>query len=168
MKKFIFTLPKKNEDPEGSLKKYLINKVAKKYNWLSLDGIDEPKLNVLGIQYAGPSDYLTFGISTKHNVSWAPTHSYHPAIIDADKFDLYHDFFAAMERLDKYAKINHPFYVEHDYDYKNIFGMPVKVYPTFIQVGYNIIPRNKPSFFDTVDEKTRLTLVHISSIANSL
>jgi len=164
---FVITLPKKSEDPKGMLKNFLAKKIITKYPWLNVQGIDEPKNtykmwgntvspNLAGIQYAGPSDAFTFGSSDHHDVSWIPA-PYAKLVPKSKNFDLYSDFFNAIDALDEFAKSKKG--GEDIFD-GYIYGEPYRIYDDFVQIGSRIIPRNR-NFFNrlTVVERSEISII---------
>ena len=134
---FIIELPSKKVDPIGRMKSALVNNMLTRASFLKYAGIDEPRVE-RGIQYAGPGDLITFGLSQQHHVSWAPaqaksSYSYRNTPV----INLYDDFFEAMSRFEAFVK---SYYYKPDYD--AVFeGRPVRFFDNFIQIGYDIIPR---------------------------
>lgn len=76
-------------------------------------------------------------------------------------------FEEAFALLDAYTKAK-GIYSEQGYDYL-IGNIPVKVYPTFIQIGYEIIRRNDANIYLlTLPEKKRATIeIVINNIYNT-
>ncbi len=181
MKSFYFKLPSKKQDNNGTLKEYIINKIADKYPWLSMDGIDGPK-SYSSLQYAGPEDYIAFDASPKYDVCAVRPYSweqYKPScpcykcpfdIFDTtNKYDLASEFDIAMKKLDEYA-YNKGYY-DKGYDYK-WFGLPVKAYQNFIQVGNTFIPKKNNTYIIpsdlSIEQKTTINnvIINIYNIIN--
>lgn len=156
---FIITLPNKTEDPKGILKNFLAKRIMNKYSHLTVAGIDNP-INAYGIQYAGPKDAFTFGASDKHDVSWI-AEAFADRVPTYKNFNLYSEFFSAMDALDKYAKSEK---AKKDNFDGMLFDKPYKVYDSFVQIGNKIIPKYNESYFNNNfddDYKTDLTLITI-------
>jgi hypothetical protein len=183
MKTFYFELPSKADDNKGFLKNFLINRIAKKYPFLTIDGIDGPKTES-SVQYAGPGDYIAFNnedsvyhVSAVYPDSWFKVSEEVPCFKlpfetrFVEKYNLLDEFDIAMKKLDAYAKsINCP--LDKGYDYK-WFGMPVRVYQNFIQIGMMYIPKKNniailPSNM-TEKQKTTITnvIININTIINT-
>lgn len=140
MKTYTFKLPKKH-DAAKAYKDALIERTITAYPWLTIDSkFDYPKSNY-GIEYAKENDYITLGVSKKHNISWLPaacaTCPFKCFDNDTVNFDLETEFFKAINALDLYAKANCPF---KDYDFEDEFGTPIRIFDNFIQIGYEVIP----------------------------
>ena len=145
MKKFYIQLPSENKDPKGLLKKYLVEKILGRSPWLSFAGIDTPSVN-RGVQYAGPKDYIVFDPNAEFDVNWATYDDLAESTKAIPTYNLYDNFTAAIEKLEHYARAKHPFFSKPDYDFK-YFGQPVKVFDNYVQIGYDIIPRNNVRFY---------------------
>lgn len=162
MKTYTFTLPKK-EDTAKIYKDNLMKRVITAYPWLTIDSkIDYPYSNV-GVEYAGAGDYITLGLSNTHNVSWLPkecaTCPFKCWKNDTINFDLETEFFNAINALDTFAKSNYPF--AKDYDFKDEFGTPIKIFDNFVQIGYDIIPIATGSL-NYLKPKTKKTIINIT------
>lgn len=184
MKTFLIGLPEKKQDNKGFLKNYLINKIANKYPWLTMDGIDGPKNEKTSMQYAGPGDYIAFGLSPKYNVSaLRPSSWFEPckdcpcytcpfnSVYKYNKYNLLDDFDIAMKKLDEYANsINCP--LDKGYDFK-WFGLPVRIYQNFAQIGNTYIPKYNGMFqlpsdlTDKQKENINNVIININIIINS-
>lgn len=165
--KFAFKL----SNDGGKYKNYIIERLTKRFPWLTIDGIDEPK-TYSGVQYAGPDSVLTFGTSKYHNVSWSDLSldkikDKGIAIYSLNTWGLF------LDRLENYAKNNHPLYFLCDkegedklgYDYK-LNDQPVKIYDNFIQIGSDIIPRKQ--FMKKPEPKTTFIMSVLMKTYSSL
>lgn len=162
MKTYTFTLPKK-ENSAKIYKDALMERIITAYPWLTIDSsFDYPKSN-FGIEYAGAGDTITLGLSKKHNVSWLPkTCSNCPLASKCYKIDNYNletEFFKALDALDAYAKKNYPF--DLDYDFKDIYGTPIKIFHNFVQIGYDIIPI-APGSLNYLKPETKKTIINLT------
>lgn len=163
MKNFIIGLPKKAQDPEGDLKSFLINRIANKYPYLTPDYENKPKWAYKDISYAGPEDGIGFGLSRYNDVTYCGKCPFNNSVFNnIPKVNIYDDFNEAMRMLDNFAKPKNPFY-KPNYDYKDMFGRPVKVYDNFIQVGYDIIPKYiTPKYYENISEEIKITITDIT------
>lgn len=174
MKQFLIELPEKKYDKTGMLKNYLINEIAKKYPYLTMDGIDGPKNEHTSMQYAGPGDYIAFGISPKYNVSalrpssWTNPYADTPcytcpfnSVYKYEKYNMLSQFDIAMKKLDEYAKSTNC-QLDKGYDFK-WFGLPVRIYQNFIQIGNTYVPKcgNMYILPDDLSEKQKETINNV-------
>lgn len=162
MKNFIITLPNKDKDPKGSLKNFLAEQIITKYPYLSVAGIDKPNNNP-GIQFAGPGDAFTFGASRTHDVSWIAK-PFVRAVPKAKTYDLYDNFFEAMQAIDSYASRNEDKDILDGY----IFNKPYRIYDSFIQIGNEIIPKYNRNYYNSLPSAQKnvlnLVIVNITNI----
>lgn len=170
MKTYTFTLPKNNS--AKIYKEKLMDRIITAYPWMTVESkIDYPYSDD-GIEWAGPGDMITLGISKTHNVSWLPKEIYTDNTAEelAKKlfgfnpynninFDLETEFYNAIDALNTYACAHCPFV--KDYDFEDIFGTPVKIFDNFIQIGYEIIPIAAGSF-KRLKPKTKKTIIDIT------
>lgn len=170
MKTYIFELPEKKYDNKGFLKNAVINHIAEKYPFLSMDGIDGPK-TYKSLQYAGPGDFITLGLSDKYDISFIRKNDWYNGCSSCDnyhcpfsslkkpeKYNLLSQFDIAMKKIDEYAK-SKGYALDKGYDYK-WFGLPVRIYQNFVQIGMTIIPKKGDYFIlpDTLTEKEITTI----------
>lgn len=74
-----------------------------------------------------------------------------------NQFDYVGSFEAAIRRLNKYAKEKYG--DKQLYDFKLADGTPVKEYQNFIQVGYNIIPKeNYRNYYRDLSLKDKVAI----------
>lgn len=152
--KYMFKLP--SNDTTGSFKNQLLTNVMKAYPFLTFKSkVDYPYSSV-GVELAKGGDYITVGMDSTNDISWLPSYANK---YEAECIDLYTDFDRAMNALDNYARKNNPFY--DDYDYITEFGTPVKIYNDFVQVGYNIIPRNNIHFLKGLRPAEKKQIINI-------
>ena len=138
---FSVKIPSKNSDPYGLYKRELVDNILD-HPWLSVAGLDEPEVRK-GIQYAGPGDYITFGVSKNHDVSWS-----HTPYIGVPEYRLNHDLRLVNEKLNSFANKRKSFNTNtYSYEYSSTptiylsSGDKIQVFTNFIKIGYNIIPR---------------------------
>lgn len=144
MKTYTFTLPK-NNDSAKEYKNKLIERMITAYPWLTIDSKFDYPYSDIGIEHANAGDYITFGVSKSHNVSWFPGDCNECSKCCADclfknaiNYDLEKEFLPAMDALKEFAYANYPF--KKDYDFETEYGVPVKFFSNFVQIGYDIIP----------------------------
>ena len=150
MKTYTFKLPKNNNSAK-LYKDKLMNRIITAYPWMTIDSKFDYPYSKTGIEYAEGGDTITLGVSKNFNISWFPKEIYNDP--DVTKiayklygfnpytninFDLETEFNTAILALSAYAKENCPYKL--DYDFKNEFGTPIKIFDNFIQIGYDIIP----------------------------
>lgn len=186
IKQFVVGLPSKAKDYAGELKSKILNKIANNYPNLTWHGIDCEECPLNSVSYAGPGDYLTFGIDSNMNVAafnkryYNPNYSgtcYYNSIplnldhryAGAPKFyDAETQLDIAMYKLHEYAKFvkEQQKIKGYDFEYQ---GQPVKIYPKFIQVGYSIIPyENYRPCFNCINATERKNIFNIIiNISNS-
>lgn len=159
MKSYIFELPEKKHDNKGFLKNFVINHIANKYPFLTMDGIDGPKTES-SLQYAGPGDFITLGMHPHYHVS-SMKKCYDCPFKQSEKINLLSDFDIAMKKLDDFAN-NTGQYLDKGYDYK-WFGTPVRIYQNFVQIGMTIIPKKGDYFIlpDNLSEKEITTINNV-------
>lgn len=160
MKKYTFTLPK-NNDTAKIYKEALMNRVINAYPWLTVESSTDYPYSTNGIKYAKASDYITLGMSNKFDISWFPKEEIiiPSNYIDVVNYNLETEFFKAINALDTYAKLHSPKYF--DYDFKDIFGTPVKIFDNFVQIGYEIIPIVTGSL-NHLKPNTKKTIIEIT------
>lgn len=174
MKSFIIQLPKRNEDSTGAYKSNLLNKVFTKYPWLTDDATSRSSSLPydVNISYAGPEDGIQFG--KKHSlfdVNFSPSAyvndlkkrknavKYYDDT-EADVYDLYNDYSAAMDRIEAFAKMRKPRNRRETYDFRLPTGECVVIHNGFIQIGSEIIPRyNNFGFFNSLPKYRKVTIV---------
>ena len=140
MKTYTYTLPKDNNSA-NTFKNKLMERMITAYPWLTIDSkFDFPKSDC-GVEYASGDDMITLGLSNTHNVSWLPKKCINcpfSCCNGATNFNLEKEFPLAMAALHKFAIEHIP--AHKDYDFETEFGVPVKFFGNFVQIGYNIIP----------------------------
>lgn len=158
---YTFTLPK-NTIKANTYKNKLISRIANAYPWMTIDSKHDYPYSNVGIEYMRPGDAFTIGISTTHNVSWTPSETLDLTYaLGIPNYDLEHEFEEAINALTNYANKNKPFFYDKGYDFRDIFGQPVKIFSDFIQVGYDIIPRNDTYYFNNLTPDKKKTIIDI-------
>lgn len=161
MNTYTFTLPK-NTIKANTYKNKLINRIVNAYPWMTIESKHDYPYSDIGIEYIRPGDAFTVGISNTHNISWTPNSTLDLAsALGIPNYNLEFEFENAIKALDNYARTNYPFYFEKDYDFRDIFGRPVKIFSDFVQVGYEIIPRNNASYFVNIEPEKKKTIIDI-------
>lgn len=162
MKSYTFTLPK-NKKSAKTYKESLMDRVINAYPWMTVESKIDYPFSDFGIEFAGPGDAITLGLSKTHDISWLPeaclTCPFTCYGDDVINFDLETEFFKAISALDDYAKEHCPFDV--DYDFKDVFGTPIKIFDNFIQIGYDVIPIAMGSL-NHLKPKTKKTIIDIT------
>lgn len=161
MKKYTFTLPKNNNTAK-SYKNTLMNRIITAYPWMTVESKYDNTQHGTGIQSATGGDMITVGLDRYNDVSWLPEMCKNcPFMFDGNvtNFDLEKEFFAAIEALNSYAMEHCPF--DADYDYKDVFGTPVKIFDNFVQIGYDIIPISRGSL-DHLKKETKKKVIEIT------
>lgn len=162
MKTYLFELPNKNYDNKGILKNTVINHIAEKYPFLTMEGIDTPK-SEYAMQYAGPGDFIVLWEDGMPNISGLPKTQatlMNEFGFKHEKYNLLDQFDIAMKKIDDYAKAK-GYSLDKGYDYK-WFGLPVRIYQNFVQIGMTIIPKKKDRYI----LPTSLTKQEITQINN--
>lgn len=159
MKTFTITLPNKKADSEGVYKNYLLKRLLLSYPELTIDGIDSEETEN-SYQYLGPNSRIMFGANyySKCDVAKYQTCKYCPFYEEPKDYNIATSFERAMKKLDEYYKQKYGY--KKLYDFKLSDGTPVKEYQNFIQIGYNIIPKNNISY--TLNNMKRKDLVIIN------
>lgn len=161
MNTYTFTLPK-NIIKANTYKNKLINRIVNAYPWMTIDSKHDYPYSDIGIEYMRPGDAFSVGISNTHNISWLPKETFNVAdLIGIQNYNLETEFEAAINALTKYANTHYPFYVEKGYDYKDMFGRPVKIFDDFVQIGYDIIPRKDSYYFTNMKPEMKKTIIDI-------
>lgn len=162
MKSYTFTLPK-NTKSAKTYKESLMDRVINAYPWMTVESKSDYPSCSYGIEYAGAGDIITLGLSKTHNIGWLPKECANcPFKCWGDNvinFDLETEFFKAINALDIYTKEHCPFDV--DYDFKDEFGTPVKIFDNFVQIGYEVIPIAFGSL-NYLKPKTKKTIIDIT------
>lgn len=165
---FIVKLPSAKEDNKGTYKTHLINKIFRKYPWLTDDdtcGIDPELLGKKTISYAGPNDGFQFGKKNSlYDIDFSPKdyiaelNKKMAADREVDVYDLYNDYNLTMGRLDEFAQKRRN--RRESADFRLSDGTGVNVHDLFIQVGTEIIPRNATmTYFVRMPKPTRVTVL---------
>lgn len=179
IKQFVVGLPSKVQDSAGALKSKIMNTIAEKYPFLSWHGIDCEECPLNSVNYAGPEDYLTFGINKDAHFAalnkrfFKPTYcnkcTYNSIPLELDPnyagvpkfYNAATQLDEAMYRLHEYAKFVKSEQENKGFDFKYL-GQPVKIYPNFIQIGYTIIPfDNYRMHFNSFENSQRQNIVNI-------
>lgn len=162
MKSYTFTLPK-NKKSAKTYKESLMDRVINAYPWMTVASKIDYPYTVFGVENAGPGDMITLGLSKTHDVDWLPKECADCPFMcygdDVVNFDLETEFFNAVDALNCYAKEHCPFDV--DYDFKDVFGTPVKIFDNFVQIGYDVIPIATGSL-NYLKPKTKKTVIDIT------
>lgn len=177
MKTYLFELPEKKYDNKGFLKNLVINHIANKYPFLSMEGIDGPK-TYNSLQYAGPEDFIAVGINDTYDISTIRKNDWYngcynepcykcpfSSMKQPEKYDLLSQFDIAMQKIDEYAK-KKGYSLDKGYDYK-WFGMPVRIYQNFVQIGMTIIPK-KNNHFILPTNLTKTEVTNITTVINNI
>lgn len=161
MKTYTFTLPK-NNDSAKEYKNKLIERVINAYPWLTIESKFDYPYSDDGIEYAEGGDSITLGISNTHNISWCPrewcSNCGNCLLKNTIKYDLDSEFIPAMDALKEFAIEHCPYGKE--YDFKNEWGVPVKFFSNFVQIGYDIIPFELGSI-KYIEPKTKKIILDI-------
>lgn len=175
MKTYLFELPEKKYDNKGFLKDLVINHIAEKYPFLTMDGIDGPKTHS-SLQYAGPGDFIALGASPKYDFCTIRKNDWYNTNISEccyncpfsplnckkpEKYNLLSQFDIAMKKIDEYAQRTGKTF-DKGYDYK-WFGLPVRIYQNFVQIGMTIIPK-KNDLFILPDNLTEKEIININNV----
>lgn len=176
MKRFYIELPSKEQDNKGILKDILVKNILTRFPFLSVDGVDTPLNKRSSVQYAGPGDFITIGDSPFVDVAakrkrrnfWDIIRGEKAIIVNnTPKINLYNDFDAAIERLEEYAE-EKKIRLDKGYDFK-YFGMPVRIYQNFTQIGNHIIPRrNNRDYFDSLSGEDKQIIINVIVQINNI
>lgn len=193
---FAVRFPSRNNDSKGVFKKSLLNFIEREYPYLSLAGLDAPEYDALGrriksIEYVGPKDTMTFGLSDYHDVAYATKPSdllNEQGTGFAPVYDIADDWNTVINKLTRFAeakereescyncplrnvcgKVKKPKYNEADAYYLSD-GTKVTIFDNFIKIGNTIVPRNiTPVFIAKAPVATRelikRTIVTITRLA---
>lgn len=168
MTSFTIRLPKQNID-NGSIKEKILNAVATKLPFARWHGIHTNETPEESVSYAGPNDFLCFGMkpnvefSALNKALWLNTPcnkciacpfakspiKFYKAENELDK---------ALNRLYEYAKFLDDFERDPGYDFIYM-GKPVRVYQKFIQIGNDIIPVSNKSYFQKKENKPIINII---------
>ena len=167
MNTFTISMPKIKADNRGVYKNYLLKRLLLSYPELVIDGIDTEE-TPYSYQFVGPNDRIMFGpyAYSKADVSKykALRYLFNSKIED---YNIATDFERAMKKLDDYYKdryTNNKCY----YDFKLDDGTPVREYQNFIQIGYNLIPKNGyRKYFDNLSSKNKTFIMNVITIINN-
>lgn len=176
MKRFYIELPSKEQDNKGILKDVLVKNILTRFPFLSVDGVDTPLNKRSSVHYAGPGDFITVGdspivdIAAKRNRRsfWDIIRGEKAMIVNnTPKINLYNDFDAAIARLEEYAEAK-KIRLDKGYDFK-YFGMPVRIYQNFIQIGNHIIPRHdNRDYFDSLNNEDKQIIINVVVQINNI
>ena len=161
--KFAVELPTLANDPRGFYKKGLVDIILNRYKNLTVAGIDNPDVK-RGIEYAGPGNLITFGTAKNHDVNWVARPDYAREKGYKPVYDLIKDWNTIVSKISAFsaekkriedekrraeeARLRSMYrntYVYSGYAEKAIEtiyvdGIKVQVFPSFIKVGYTVIP----------------------------
>ena len=170
MKHFTISLPNSKVDSKGEYKNFLLKRLLQSYPELVIDGIDTEE-SPYSYQYVGPSERILFGpcpYSIADVCRYRNKFQYLP-IIEEDNIEDYNiatNFERAMRKLDKYYKEKYGY--KKLYDFKLADGTPVKEYQNFIQVGYNLIPKNNMyNYLNNLSEENKITIINFIVTINN-
>ena len=135
----------------NNLKSYLTNNAKKAFPWLFSSSYSNTRDFIN--EYYGPlakTNFTTSRNNVCYNCPFAKS-------VNKSKYDL-DDLDSAIYKLQNYRN-NHDV---DDYDY-SLFGVPVKVYQNFIQIGYTIIPKDKYGhlMIVAIPKEERTTIIDI-------
>ena len=141
----------------NNLKNYLNNNAKKSFPWLFSGDYNDTRDFI--DTYYGPYTKKNFNNIKFNNCPCynCPFNSCKKSSYDIDDLD------DAIYKLQCFNSKNNI----TDYDYK-LFGMPVKVYQNFIQIGYNIIPRDEFGhiMIDCIPKEEYKTIINIITTIN--
>ena len=138
---FAILLPGKYYDKNGEYKKELINIILNKYPWLTIAGLDKPFFingdRVSSVEYAGPDNLLTFGMSDDFDVDWNYT-------ADWTRYNSYNNerIYDAVTQWDEAERQISNFAKSKKYYNRKNNSNDIVEYDNFYKVGYNIIPKS--------------------------
>lgn len=138
MKTYTFTIPKK-ETVENQYKSFLIDNILKKNPWFMEKKETKPTFKL--------ENFISSIDLSNHSYDY---NNYNSNIVEDDFINL-------ISGMKNYIDLN-PF--DKGYDFKNIFGEPVKIFDNFIQIGYEIIPI-KSGMFSFLKPKTKKIVIDI-------
>lgn len=165
MKTFTIELPNVKADRKGIYKNYLLNRLAQSYPELIISGMDNQEL-ITSLKYVGPNDKIVIGNNpfSRADVSGCPFYS--TCRFAKKDYNIATDFERAMKALDEYYKEKLGY--KKLYDFKLADGTPVKEYQNFIQIGYNVIPKNDIySTISRMNKKSRMQIINFIMIVNN-
>ena len=170
MKHFTISLPNSKVDSKGEYKNFLLKRLLQSYPELVIDGIDTEE-SPYSYQYVRPNERILFGpcpYSIADVCRYRNKFQYLP-IIEEDSIEDYNiatNFERAMRKLDKYYKEKYGY--KKLYDFKLADGTPVKEYQNFIQIGYNLIPKNNMyNYLNSLSEENRITIINFIITINN-
>lgn len=136
MTTYTFSLPKKNKNTisANTYKESLADKILNAYPWL--DSKKDTKKEIIDLYMISnpiPKFYTANDFLT-------------------NKYNLESEFFNALTSLSSYAK---------DYDFKDEFGTPIRIFDNFVQIGYEVIPIT-PGSLNYLKPKTKKTIIDIT------
>lgn len=138
MKTYTFTIPKK-ETVENQYKSFLIDNILKKNPWFMEKKETKPTFKLENFISSIDLSNYTYDYN-----------NYNCNIVEDDFINL-------IAGMKNYIDLN-PF--DKGYDFKNMFGEPVKIFDDFIQIGYEIIPI-KSGMFSFLKPKTKKIVIDI-------
>jgi hypothetical protein len=166
---FTIKFPRKKVDPKGTYKNYLLHRLIDSYPELLIAGIDNNnEYDPRGYQYVGPSEEIlivneidrpkgymnVMGISNRFRKNMTRNG------VNVPEFDLGTEPQKIMAMIDRLIKRQNGY--KKLYDFKLPDGTPVKEYDNFIQVGFEIIPKEGTyRFLETLNKtnKKRVTTI---------
>ena len=170
MKNFSIKFPNKREDSTGVYKNYLLNRLATAYSDLTIDGIDTEEDPFTSYQYIGPSGYVNVGagfcsrcdISRGYGNNLFERLTYAPRVYNAAR-----EFDIALKRLSEYASRQRNYTPLYDFLLSN--GTPVREYKDFIQVGYDLIPKNNAySYVNRMNARSQTNIINLTVVINNI
>lgn len=167
MKSFTISMPNMKADSKGVYKNYLLKRLLLSYPELTIDGIDSSESDY-NYQYIGPNDRIIFGPSpySRCDISKYCNLRYCPFFNITENYNIATDFEKAMKKLDDYYKEKYGY--KKLYDFKLPDGTPVKEYQNFIQIGYNIIPKDNMYYYlNNLSEKNKTIINNFIVIINN-
>lgn len=145
---------KKSSDNAKTYKSFLANNIASAYPWL----VSEPAKPACTLCLYDPyvkdtSDYLAIALNKANNFD---NYEY---TVNTVNFNLENEFSKVLDALNLYSSNNYS--MDLGYDFKDIFGEPVKIYDNFIQIGYEII-HTTPGYFNFLKPKQKKIIIDIT------
>lgn len=166
MKSFTISMPNKKADSTGSYKNYLLKRLIVSYPELTIDGIDSEE-SAFSYQYIGPNDRVYFGPSICSNCDVSKGLFYCPFYKGVENYDMATNFERALKKLNDYCKNKYGY--KKLYDFKLPDGTPVKEYQNFIQIGYNLIPKDNMYYYlNHLNKKQENTINIFINIINNV
>jgi len=148
---FAVQLPTIAQDKNGYYKSQFVKNITTKYPWLTIAGMDAPFTlksgrELRGIEYAGPTELLTFGTAKNHDINWVKDPNYACGKGYNPVYNLLKDWNKIESELAAFAAARKPApkYVTRETGSSFYTGgQKVEVFDNFFKIGLNIIPRTK-------------------------